>query len=240
VLSFLPFNRKIKRVPFNCDIHSHLLPGLDDGVKSLEESKEVILKLLDLGYTRAITTPHIMNDSYRNTPEGIEQKLAEVRDYLKSQNILFPLEAAAEYYLDETLMSIIEKKASLLTFGNNYLLFETNYLTEPYTLRDFIFKVTLLGYKPVMAHPERYHYMTLEKAEDLCNRGVLLQLNILSLSGYYSRPVQRMAEKIIEKKWVHFLGSDCHNPVHANQLQAALQAKGFRKALDLPLLNYSL
>lgn len=221
-------------------MHSHLLPNLDDGVKSFDESIVVIRKLKEYGYEKAVTTPHIMNDTYRNTPEGILHRLNELKEYLVANGVEFEVEAAAEYYLDEAMAQRFESGERLLTFGNRYLLFETNYITEPYLLKEFVFKAITNGYKPILAHPERYHFMTMEKAEELMDRGVLLQINLLSLSGYYGKPIQRLAEKMIEKQWVNFLGTDCHNPEHARLLKHAIQTKAFRKALDLPLLNNTL
>jgi protein-tyrosine phosphatase len=130
----------------------------------------------------------------------------------------------------------------MLTFGKNYLLFETNFLTEPFNLKDFIFKATTNGYKPVLAHPERYIYLQndLVKLEDLLQRGVLFQVNISSITGYYSKQAQATANKLIDKGWVHFLGSDCHSIQHVNLINSARQMKYFQKALSLPLLNNSL
>lgn len=221
-------------------MHSHLLAGIDDGVRSWEEAIQVIREFHRLGYRKLITTPHIMSDYYRNEPAGIKQKLTELQALLIQEGIDLKMEAAAEYYLDEELLRKIENKEPLLTFGGSYLLFETNFLTEPYQLKDFIFKVITQGYKPILAHPERYQYMTMEKAEELKDRGVLLQVNIPSLVGFYSKPIQKLAEKLIEKKWVDLIGSDCHNIVHTQVLEEAIQHKNFRKVLDLPLLNNNL
>ena len=131
-------------------------------------------------------------------------------------------------------------KETFLTFGERYLLFETNSISEPYQLKEFIFQLTLQGYRPVLAHPERYQYMSLEKAEDLRNRGVLLQVNMLSLIGVYGPPIQKLAEKLINKGWVDMLGSDCHNLDHVQTLGKVLRSTYYRKALELPLLNNSL
>ncbi len=234
--------KKVSR-PLIVDIHSHLLPGLDDGVKTFEESWEIIRRFEDLGYHKLITTPHIMNDYYRNTPSVILSKKEELLDFLKAKNSIIHLEAAAEYYLDESLIQSVENQDTLLTFGSpRYLLFETNFLTEPYQLKDFIFKVTTQRYKPVLAHPERYEYLNndIKKLEDLRNRGVLFQLNILSLIGFYSKPIQKMAERMIDLGWVDFIGSDCHNEQYSMLLEKAQRTKFFKKALDLPLLNDSL
>ncbi len=221
-------------------MHSHLLAGLDDGAKTHDEAIELIKHFAALGYEKLITTPHIMNDYYRNEPEQIRSKLSELNGYLHQQNIPITIEAAAEYFLDEELMRRVEAKESLLAFGKKYLLFETNFLTEPYQLNDFIFKIATQGYKPILAHPERYAYMTMEKAEELRDRGVLFQINIPSLVGFYSKPIQKLADKFIDKGWIEMLGSDCHSMIYMQALKEAIQSKYFKKAVALPLINNSL
>jgi len=222
------------------DMHSHLLAGLDDGVKSHDEAVQLIQNFHNLGYSKVITTPHIMSDYYRNEPEQILSKAVDLNTILKDKQIPVIVEAAAEYYLDENLTSKINEQKRLLTFGANYLLFETNFFSEPYILNEFIFNAITQGYKPVLAHPERYQYMTMEKAEELRDRGVLLQLNIPSIVGYYGKSIERMAVKLIEAGWIDLLGSDCHNMLQCNAVESAFKNKNFKKALDLPLLNNAL
>jgi len=218
-------------------MHSHLLPGIDDGVRSLEQSLATIRKLVDFGYEKVVTTPHIMSDTYPNTPSIIKERLSDVRGFLEANNVNIEISAAAEYYLDEYTMNAVSGNEEMLTFGKKYLLFETNYLSEPYILKEFIFNATSRGYNPVLAHPERYQYITMEKAQDLIDRGVLLQVNVLSLSGFYNKAAQKFAEKLIDNKMVSFLGTDCHNDMQAFALEKALQTKAFKKAIELPLLN---
>jgi protein-tyrosine phosphatase len=224
------------------DIHSHLLPGLDDGVQSFEEAEAVILQFQKMGYKKLITTPHVMSDAYRNTNKTILDRRDELVQWLHSKSITIQIDAAAEYYLDEDLYKRLENDDPLLTFGNKYLLFETNFMTEPMNLKEFIFLAITKGYRPVLAHPERYIYIqnNFEKAEDILSRGVLFQLNISSISGYYSKPAQHVAQKLIEKGWVHLLGSDCHHLQHAQLVEETRHAKYFQKAISLPLLNNSL
>lgn len=224
------------------DIHSHLLSSIDDGVKSMDQALEIILLFQQLGYRKLITSPHVMSDMYRNTTEIILQKRDELRVFLAENKVDMQIDAAAEYYLDEGLMSKLLANEPLLTFGQQYLLFETNFLTEPFQLKEFIFQAMTKGYKPVLAHPERYSYLNnnLHKVQDLLDRGVLLQLNISSFSGYYSRPAQRMAQQLVDEGWVHFLGSDCHHLQHAQLVRDAQLLKYYKKALALPLLNNSL
>ena len=203
------------------DIHSHMLAAIDDGVRSTDEALAIIRVFQEVGYKKMITTPHVMQDYYRNDSTIILQRLDELRKYLVQQGVAFEIQTAAEYYLDETLTRKIEDREPLLVFGDHYLLFETNMINEPYSLKDFIFKVTTAGYKPVLAHPERYAYMTLEKADDLRDRGVLFQTNILSIIGYYSKPIQRLAQQFINLGWIELLGSDCHNLEQARLLRQA-------------------
>jgi len=237
------FKKKYPTPPlFKTDIHSHLLPNLDDGVSSFEEAVLIIELFQDAGFTKAITTPHIMNDYYRNTSDGIKQKADELRKILLQKNIHFDIQFAAEYYFDESLISLVSGGSEMLTFGDKYLLFETNTFAEPMSLNEFIFQLKVNGYKPVLAHPERYRYLhnNYNRIEDLVDRGVLLQVNALSLTGFYSRPIQVAANKLVDMKMVHFLGSDCHNLKHAQLLKKAIGNKYFTKALNLPLMNYSI
>ncbi|MGE0771510.1 MAG: tyrosine-protein phosphatase [Cyclobacteriaceae bacterium] len=228
--------------PLFTDIHSHLLAGLDDGVKSIEEALDLIRQFKDLGFRKAITTPHVMSDAYRNTPSHIKSGLEQLRKALAREAIDFEVEAAAEYYLDEVLCQKVKSNEPLLTFGGHYLLFETNFLTEPYQLKEFVFAVTTQGYKPILAHPERYQYLVndFQKIEDLRNRNVLFQINIPSLVGAYSKPIQKLAQNLIDKGWVDFVGSDCHSQFHVDMMKEALKNKYFRKALELPLINREL
>jgi protein-tyrosine phosphatase len=202
------FFRKTPSLPtaLVADMHSHLIPGIDDGVKTLDESIRVIDQLLALGYKKLVTTPHIMTDYYGNTFESITAAYENFMPAFRERGYTVPVECAAEYYLDDNVFALVTMKKKLLTFGENYFLFETNVVSEPLNLKEFIFAVTLQGYKPILAHPERYQYMSLEKAEDIRNRGVLLQINMLSLIGYYGPVIQRLAEKLIAAKLVGALG----------------------------------
>ena len=239
MFSFFSKPRQLS-TPLVTDVHAHLLPGIDDGVKTPEEAHLVIEQLMELGYRRLIATPHIMTDYFGNTDESVRAAYDAFLPQVSAKHSTLRFETAAEYYLDDTVIALVAEQKPLMTFGDKYLLFETNMISEPLQLKEFIFSITLQGYKPVLAHPERYQYMTLEKAEDLRNRGVRLQLNQLSLIGQYGPPVQKLAEKLILRGWVDMLGTDCHNLDHTRLLRAVQRTTAYRKALDLPLINYSL
>lgn len=225
--------------PLEVDIHSHLLPGIDDGVDSLEESVDILRCMSELGYRKVITTPHIMGDFYPNTPEIINAKLEEVRLAIQKEGINIKIDAAAEYYMDEIFIEKLEKDEPLLTFGGKYLLFETSYINEPAFLRDGIFKISSLGLIPVMAHPERYVYVhnNPDILQDLYDRDVLYQMNINSLSGYYSKPAKRVAQMLVENRIISFVGSDCHGKRHLETLKNAVSSKYFGKVHESGLLN---
>ena len=224
------------------DVHSHLLPDLDDGVTSLEETLQIAHQFQKLGYKKIITTPHVMQDQFRNSKEDILKKYYEARAFLNANQVPLELEVAAEYYLDENLMELLELEDQILTFGERFMLFETNFISEPFHLKDFIFKAETKGYRPVLANPERYLYLqgNIHKVQDLVDRGVYLQITMSSIIGYYSKAAQHCCRKLIDQGLVHFIGSDCHRLHHAEMLNKIRQSRYFRKALDLPLLNNSL
>ena len=139
------------------DIHSHLIPGIDDGVKSMEESIDMIKAFASLGFKRLITTPHIMSDYFKNTPEIILGGLELVRSAVKKEGIDITIDAAAEYYLDEFFIQKL-KKEKLLTINNKYLLFEISYINPPDYLLGVVFDIIVNGYTPILAHPERYNF----------------------------------------------------------------------------------
>jgi tyrosine-protein phosphatase YwqE len=225
-----------------CDIHSHLIPGIDDGSPSLNESLLLAQGLVELGYKKAITTPHIMSDFYRNAPETIQSGLASLNHSIKEAGISLKLEAAAEYYIDFEFIQKIGKK-ELLTFGDRYILVEFSFVEPPRNMKEAFFELQTSGYKPVLAHPERYLYWNRNPKElfELKDRDVLFQVNLLSLAGNYGPEVSRAGEILIENKMVEWLGSDMHHAKHLQNLkELQLKESLVEKIIHLPLLNQSL
>lgn len=206
------------------DMHSHLIPGIDDGVKTIEESVESIRLLYNAGYKHLITTPHIMNDYYPNTPEIIKSGLANVQKAVKEANIPITIDAAAEYYLDFGFYENFNRE-NILTINNRFLLFELSFLNPPQILNEVIFKIQTAGLIPILAHPERYNYWfrDFDKYKDLKNRGVWLQLNINSFADEYGLPTRKLAEKLIKHDLVDLIGTDFHRPQHINSMEKALK-----------------
>jgi protein-tyrosine phosphatase len=239
---FSSFRKKEDPLPdysmIGTDMHSHLIPGIDDGAKTIDDSLALIKELYALGFRKLITTPHVMSDYFRNTPDTILNGLAEVRNAIEREKIQVQIEAAAEYYIDDGFVSKMEKE-KLLTFGDNYLLFEVSYINCPDNIDDIIFRMQILGYKPVLAHPERYPfwYNNFSRYSTFKDQGVLLQVNTNSLSGYYGLDAKRIAEKMVDNNLVDMIGTDCHHMRHVEGLKRGLKDKYIKKLSETNLLN---
>jgi len=215
---------------FKSDIHSHLIPGIDDGSPNMEASIKMVKKFVDLGYKKIVTTPHVMCDYYQNTPDKILKGLDELREELQKQNVKIDISAAAEYNLDDGLQALIDKK-EILTFGDKHVLFELPFMQEPRNLQEIIFNFQMAGYKPILAHPERYTfwYDEFEKYDELKSRGVLLQMNLLSLTNHYSPQTRKIAEKMVDANLVDAVGTDCHRIENLRMLEDHLNLKHIHK-----------
>lgn len=240
------FGPKKRNIPFDLssigvDMHSHLIPGIDDGAPTMEHSIAMLNKFAQLGYRKVITTPHILGEVHPNTPAIILKGLAEVRAELSKLNIPIELEAAAEYYCDESLLPKIKEK-NILSFGQNYVLMEFSMLHASQYESHALFELQVAGYTPILAHFERYPYYhgNFDKVRELRERNIKIQVNLGSLSGHYGKSVQKMAEELIKKGLVDFLGSDCHRMEHLMLLEQHLDSPIFAAVEKLHLLNPSL
>ncbi len=230
------FEKKdIARIDFsalNIDLHSHLIPGIDDGAATIEESVQLASELVKLGFTKAITTPHIISDSYRNTAEGIIRGLKIVQQALKEAEIPLEVQASAEYYLDEAFTELLAAN-DILAFGGEkkYLLFETSYVNKPLSLQTEIFEMKTRGYTPIMAHPERYNYFWNAKFEDLkevYDLGVKFQVNISSFAGDHGERASKIAHSLAAESMIDFLGTDLHR-----KSQILSISRAFQNSIDL-------
>jgi protein-tyrosine phosphatase len=229
------------------DVHSHLIPGIDDGSSSMEESLVMMRALHELGYRKLITTPHVMSDAYKNTPERIQQGLNDLREAVASEGLDLELEAAAEYYLDDGFSQKLGER-ELLTFGgkNKYLLVETSYVARPMNLNEVIFQLNTMGYSPVLAHPERYQYFWDDNAVDsireLRQRGMKMQVNIGSFAGRYSKSAAIIARNLAHEGLIDLIGSDLHRPQQLETIgKAFLGSKELRALVESGrLLNATL
>ncbi len=224
------------------DLHSHMLPGIDDGAANVEESITMLRTFQEMGYRKVITTPHITT-GYDNTPEIIRGKLEEVRSAADAAGLTIHIEAAAEYFLDERFMSLVNEGQEILTLGTRkHVLIETAFMTRPIMLVEVVKTLQNLGYRPIYAHPERYTYLqsNWDSVKKIYNSGILFQINAMSLIGYYDNAPRKLAERLIDEGMVSFIGSDCHKPKHAELYKKARESKYFAKALELDIQNNTL
>ena len=196
-------------------MHSHILPGIDDGAKDVEASIALIRGLTALGYKRFIATPHIISDIHPNTPESIAAAASTLQAALDREGLSTEITYAAEYMMDGEFEGLMEK-GPLLKLSGDYVLVETMFMAEPPNLSTVLFDMQTHGYKPIVAHPERYHFVFNKpgKAERMKDRGALLQINALSLTGYYGKNEKHTAIQLLEAGLVDFIGTDIHHERH--------------------------
>lgn len=228
------FKKKIPLTDFFTDgfvdIHSHVLPGIDDGAKDMDTSIALLLKMASYGIKNFITTPHVLGSVYPNSSEVIKQKLAAVKKELEKREIKgISIQAAAEYMLDGEFSALLDQK-DILVLKDNYVLVEMSYFSAPINLYELLFKIQLNGYKPVLAHPERYNFYhtDFKSYYKLKQAGCLFQLNLLSLTDQYGKGVQKTSEKLLKENLYDFVGTDTH---HQNHLEL-LPKIGTKKTLE--------
>jgi tyrosine-protein phosphatase YwqE len=214
------------------DIHSHLIPGVDDGAKDLEDSIELIKGLKDLGFKKIITTPHIYSDYYPNTSDRLLAGLDTLRRGLKAANVDIEVSCAAEYFMDEVFEEYLDTN-DILTVHDNYVLVEMSFFSECIRLEEYLFKMQIKGYQPILAHPERYTYYAknFERFQNLKDRGCKLQLNLLSLTGHYGKEVKDLAIQLLDANLYDFVGTDTHNVEHLEKLKTLIPTN--KKAISL-------
>lgn len=225
-----PFKKSLAAI--KVDIHSHLIPGIDDGSSSEEKSLEMIRLMQAEGFEKIITTPHI-HPKYPNSEQQILAGLTKLQDAVKRENITIDLEAAAEYYVDEKFMERVEKKESLLSFGDRYILVECSFNVKPFFFESVIYKLKENGYRPVLAHPERYKFLegNIGWLNQLKTTGVLFQVTLGSIGGYYGSMPKKIGIELIKNEMVDFLASDLHRSLQFDFLKKGLRSKEVQQLL---------
>lgn len=226
------------------DMHSHLLPGIDDGSPDDATSLTLIKGLQHLGYRQFITTPHIMWDVYKNNATSITNAHGQLERSLQQEGLAIPVRAAAEYYLDDHFDELLRKDVPLLTVKDNWVLVEFSFVAAPRNVKETLFELQIKGYKPILAHPERYNYLISQKDwyDELKEAGCYFQLNLLSLTGYYGKIPNELAHYLIKKKYIDLLGTDLHHERHLDALRSSSSLMdGVKSLLDSgKILNGSL
>lgn len=230
------FKKKLEPIDFAniaVDMHSHLIPGIDDGSQSMDDTIAMLSKMEALGFQKIITTPHVYSDCYKNTPETILGGLAKVHEAIKTVGLTIQIDAAAEYYCDEYFMELISKK-ELLSINGKYVLMEFSFHSKMDNWKEFVFGVQAAGYFPIIAHFERYLYWhgSVKVAEEMRNQGAKIQLNINSLSGHYGPQVKKQAAMLIDQNLVDFIATDCHRIEHLMMMESIASSEYLHKLLQ--------
>jgi len=215
------------------DIHSHILPGIDDGAKNTSESIDLIRSMQELGIKQFMPTPHVMQDFYPNTDETIGDAYQRLLEALDSKTLSeITVNPAAEYMLDDNFQKQIDTQ-ELFTLKGNYLLIEMSYFQPPINLEEIIFKIKMKGYLPILAHPERYSFYHNSKDyyKKLKQLGCFFQLNLLSLSDHYGKNVEKTANYLIEEQLIDFVATDAHNEIHTKKLSNLILDKNLVRKL---------
>ncbi len=198
------------------DFHNHILPGIDDGAQNVEDSLDLIKAFSNIGINKFICTPHVMGEYYPNTPETIKEALAK----LKSESSA-TINASGEYMMDQHFSEIIEND-EILPIVKKSVLVEMSYFQAPINVNEILFKLQNHSYSPILAHPERYAYFhssSMEKYQEMKERGCSFQLNMLSLIGHYGRNMQNAAFQLLEKGMIDFISSDAHRVDHIEKIK---------------------
>ncbi|CAM4415503.1 tyrosine-protein phosphatase [Zobellia nedashkovskayae] len=220
------------------DIHNHILPGIDDGAKTVDESIALIRSFSEFGVKHFIATPHIMSNYYPNTRETIESSLTELKNALLQNGLKdISLEASAEHMIDDNFESLLENEG-IMPLKKDYLLVEMSYLQPPINFEEAIIKTASKRFFPILAHPERYGFLHHRKKryQEYKDNGILFQMNLLSLSEYYGKEVPKVAVELLENGLIDFIASDVHNMAQLNALKKLTLSKKMIEQL-LPLIN---
>ena len=216
------------------DIHTHIIPYVDDGSSSLEESINMIKHEIDIGVTDIICTPHHIFHRYEATVEVIKERFNFLKEEVEKLNLPIKLYLGQEicYTHREDIISML-KNGTLLTLNNtNRVLLEFSFTREPEDILDVIYNFNINGYEVIIAHVERYEWMTLDKVVALRNEGALIQINSNSILGLTSWSEKRFVKKLLKHNLVDFVASDTHS------FRPSTLDKSYKKIKNPDLFNY--
>lgn len=217
-------------LPFSTDIHCHVIPGVDDGSPDAATSADLIERMGAWGIDRIFASPHVTQGVYENTPETLAPALESLKRELTARAIDIEVAHHAEYRMDDFSIAQFEA-GNVMAMPGDYVMIENPFVSEAWFIDKIIFDLQVKGYRPVLAHPERYsyYYNNRQRYKELHNAGALFQVNVLSLAGAYGKEQVAMAEHLIDAGLVDFLGTDLHNSRHADFIDAYLRSSDSRR-----------
>lgn len=194
------------------DIHSHILPGIDDGSRHIDETTDMLKEAEQVGFKGIITTPHYFEGYYDVDEATREQIISNVKAKMVAQRINVDLYIGNEIYITEDTMDNVKAKRASSLNNSKYVLVEFDLNVKPMNMLNMIFKILKEKYVPILAHPERYRFVQKDPTmlHELATNGVLLQCNYGSFVGVYGRKAEIIAKKLLKNDMISFLGTDTH------------------------------
>ncbi len=208
------------------DIHSHILPGIDDGASTISHTTKLLEGLNKIGFSKCIATPHTLPEIWENTSNGIKETFQATKEQLQEPHQTMLQHAASEYMINEAFLERLQTEP-LLTIKDNIVLIEMSYMNPPLALKEIIFEIQLKGYQPLLAHPERYlfYHQNTKMYQTLKELDVKFQLNLLSSVGYYGSSVATAADFLLKENYIDFVGTDVHHMKHIGAFENKLIIK---------------
>lgn len=215
------------------DIHSHLLPGIDDGAEDIEKSQFLVAEMKKIGFSQLIATPHVYSGVWDNSKESIIKNHSETLSLFAEKSINIKLNVAAEYLLNDHFVELLNRN-EILTLKDNYVLVEMSYINPPIQLYDIIFKLQVAGYIPILAHPERYsfYHKSTNEYKKLKKSGCLFQLNLLSTVGYYGSEAMKTTDFLLQEGLIDYVGSDIHHKKHIDAFYSKIAIKDSKPLIE--------
>lgn len=231
---FFHSRREPAKLPFHVDIHCHVVPGVDDGSPDAATSVELVRQMADLGIRRIYASPHVTQGTFENSHSTIDPALAELRAALAAAGIDVPVDNHAEYRIDGLLAERLAA-GDIMPLPGGYLLIENSFIQEPWNLDQIIFDLQVKGFTPILAHPERYIYYFArpERYRDLHEKGLLFQINLLSLAGAYTPAETKIARQLMERGLVDFVGTDIHRRSHLQRIREYMASKAAARDMSM-------
>jgi Capsular polysaccharide biosynthesis protein len=195
------------------EMHTHILPGLDDGARSKEEALEMVLQASEQGIQHIVATPHHGNEYFEAPRKVVERQVAELNEFISSHGVEVTIHAGQEIRVNADLIAEWEQNKLLTLANSKYILLELPHNHVPSYLMDLLYELSIRGLVPVIAHPERYKEVgeTPELLETWIKQGALCQVTAHSLTGQFSRRIQKLSVQLLKRRLIHFVSSDAHN-----------------------------
>ena len=215
------------------DIHSHILPNIDDGSKSIQETSSLLEEMAKLGINKCIATPHTMTNVWDNSTNFIQETFLNTKSQLPMKLAQMLHRVSSEYMMDESFIERFQNE-KLLAIKDTIVLIEMSYLNPTVDLKNILFQLQMKGYTPLLAHPERYLYYHNSKQDyfRLKELGCLFQLNLLSTVGYYGKSVATIADFLLANNLIDYVGSDIHHDRHVNAFYQSIKIKSQNGLID--------